>query len=54
MKGMLPGEEIFTNSALVGMHTYENALIIGKNFPIDNIVTIEDVHQEMMHFFDKP
>lgn len=54
LKDMLPGEEIFTNSALVGMHTYENALIIGKNFPIDNIVTIEDVHQEMMHFFDKP
>lgn len=51
LKGMLSNEQVFTNSALVGMHTYENAVIIGKNFPIGNIATIEDVRQEILRLF---
>lgn len=51
LKGMLHNEEIFTNSALTGMHTYEDAVIIGVNFPVEKITTIEDVRQEILKVY---
>lgn len=50
LKGMQQNEDIFTNSALNGMHTYEDAVIIGKNFDIHNINTIADVNQKIKNY----
>lgn len=51
LKGMAQNDLIFGNSELTGMHTYEDAVIIGKNISIKNINTIEDVRREIMKLY---
>lgn len=48
LKGFDPSRKVFTKSALNGMHTYENALIVGINFQVKNINTIYDVYNEIL------
>lgn len=52
LKGMLENDSIFTNSELTGMHTYEDAVIIGKNFSMNQIETIQDVRAPLLKLFN--
>lgn len=45
IKASLDGNSIFTHSALTGMHTYEDALILGVNVDVSNVKSIEQVYQ---------
>lgn len=51
LKGMLNNDLVFTNSALTGMHTYENAVIAGRGFSVSRINSIIDVRNEILQFY---
>lgn len=43
LKGALDTEDIFTNSILNGMHTYDDAVLIGVNCDISKVSSIDEV-----------
>ncbi|MHC1683117.1 MAG: alkaline phosphatase family protein [Clostridiaceae bacterium] len=49
LKGSLDFSEIFTNSELNGMHTYEDAVIIGVNCDITKVKKVEDVAEVILN-----
>lgn len=48
LKGFTAGRELFSHSALCGMHTYENAMLVGINIDIDGVSSIENVYSKIM------
>lgn len=48
LKAGTTGDCIYTNSYLNGMHTFENAMIVGKNVDIRGVNSIEQVHDVVM------
>ena len=49
LKGMDQSNKVFTHSALEGMHTYENAILIGRNFDTSKIESIQDIYTEILN-----
>jgi predicted AlkP superfamily phosphohydrolase/phosphomutase len=50
LKGALDSRDIFTNSILNGMHTYDDAMLIGVNCDISNIKSIDVVAEVLLKF----
>lgn len=50
LKGALDNRDIFTNSILNGMHTYDDAMLIGVNCDISNIKSIDEVTEVLLQF----
>ena len=50
LKGFVSSRELFGQSALCGMHTYENALVVGINFEVDEIQSISDIYNQILRW----
>lgn len=50
LKGFVPSRELFAKTALCGMHTYENALVMGINFDIEEIESIGDIYNQILRW----
>ena len=50
LKASLDGEQIFTRSPLTGMHTYEDAMIIGIGVDISTVKSIDQVYQVIWEY----
>lgn len=48
LKGFVSSRELFSHSALCGMHTFENAMLFGINIDINEIKSIEDVYNQIL------
>lgn len=48
LKGFVPSRELFSHSALCGMHTFENAMLFGINIDVNEIKSIEDVYNQIL------
>lgn len=51
LKARLDTDNLFENTALNGMHTYDDAFICGYNIKIDDIYNIEDVRKNILSIF---
>lgn len=52
LKGLEKSNRIFTHSALTGMHTYENAVIMGRGIDVQDIYSVTDVRKKLMQLFE--
>jgi predicted AlkP superfamily phosphohydrolase/phosphomutase len=50
LKGFAPNRELFAHSALCGMHTYDNAMVLGINFDVDEIQSICDIYNQILRW----
>ncbi len=51
LKARIDTDKIFENTALNGMHTYDDAFICGINIEIEDIDSIENVSKNILNFF---
>ncbi|MDR0287987.1 MAG: alkaline phosphatase family protein [Clostridiales bacterium] len=50
LKASLDGDQIFTRSPLMGMHTYEDAMIVGIGIDVSAVNSIDQVYQVIWEY----
>ncbi len=52
LKARLDTDKVFENTALNGMHTYDDAFICGMNINTEGITSIEEVRKNILEVFN--